>query len=117
MITYPKYKVAVAQIAPVWLDLDASVDKAIEFIKDAAKNGAKLIAFPEGYLPGYPWWIFYGDPFAYGLKYWDEFYRNAVEIPSKTVCKTIIYMYVCRLLRRMEAHCIFHNYGSIIQVI
>ena len=36
MITYPKYKVASAQIAPVWLNLDASVDKAIDFIQEAA---------------------------------------------------------------------------------
>lgn len=87
MITYPKYKVAAAQIAPVWLDLDASVDKAVDFIHDAAQNGAKLIAFPESYLPGYPWWILFGDPIAYGLKYWHEFYQNAVEIPGKAVSK------------------------------
>lgn len=85
MINYPNYKVAVTQIAPVFLNLEASTEKACDYIKKAAEEGAKIIAFPEAYLPGYPYWIMYGDPFAYGLKYWDKFYRNSVEIPSDTI--------------------------------
>ena len=53
-IEHPKYKVAVVQAAPAWLDLDASVDKTIELIEEAAAKGAKLIAFPEAFIPGYP---------------------------------------------------------------
>lgn len=50
-ITHPKYKVAVVQAAPVWLDLDGTVDKSIALIDEAAANGAKLIAFPEVLSP------------------------------------------------------------------
>ncbi|PSN68107.1 carbon-nitrogen hydrolase [Corynespora cassiicola Philippines] len=50
-------KVAVTQHEPVWLDLDASVDKACRLIEEAASNGAKLVAFPEVWIPGYPFWI------------------------------------------------------------
>ena len=61
-ITHQKYKVACVQAAPAWLDLDASVDKAIGLIDEAARNGAKLIAFPETFIPGYPWYIWMGSP-------------------------------------------------------
>jgi len=46
-LVHPKYKVAVVQAAPVWLDLDAGIDKTIELINEAAGNGASLICFLE----------------------------------------------------------------------
>ncbi|KAM3501240.1 hypothetical protein MY11210_009405 [Beauveria gryllotalpidicola] len=52
--------VAVTQAEPVWLDLDATVDKTCALITEAAKNGAKILAFPEAWIPGYPAWIWYG---------------------------------------------------------
>lgn len=59
---HPKYKVAVVQAAPVWLDLDATVDKCIRLIDEAAEKHCKLIAFPETFIPGYPWHIWMGPP-------------------------------------------------------
>jgi aliphatic nitrilase len=56
MIRYPAYKVAVAHVAPVFLDTDQSADKACSIIEEAANNGARLIAFPEAFLPGFPIW-------------------------------------------------------------
>jgi aliphatic nitrilase len=56
MIRYPAYKVVAAHVAPVFLDTDRSVDKACSFIEEAAGTGARLIAFPEAFLPGYPVW-------------------------------------------------------------
>jgi nitrilase len=50
-------KVAVTQHEPVWMDLVGSVEKACQLIEEAASNGAKLIAFPEIWIPGYPGWI------------------------------------------------------------
>jgi len=50
-------KVAAAQIAPVFLDKQKTVEKACKSIEEAAKNGAKLIVFPEGFIPGYPDWV------------------------------------------------------------
>jgi len=49
-------KVAAAHLAPVFLELDASVDKACSVIAEAAGQGARLIAFPETYLPAFPIW-------------------------------------------------------------
>ncbi|RRJ82262.1 carbon-nitrogen hydrolase family protein [Aestuariirhabdus litorea] len=50
-------KVAITQKPPVLLDLHASLARAVETIEEAAGNGARLIVFPEAYLPGYPTWI------------------------------------------------------------
>jgi nitrilase len=56
MIRYPAYKVAAAHVAPVFLDTDRSVAKACSAIEEAADHGARLVAFPEAFLPGFPAW-------------------------------------------------------------
>lgn len=52
-----KLKVAAAQIAPVWLNREATLSKIINATKDAAAQGAKLVCFGECLLPGYPFWL------------------------------------------------------------
>src|SRR6266478_905070 len=50
-------RVAIAQSAPVYLDKQASLAKALDLIQQAAKRGAQLVAFGETWLPGYPAWL------------------------------------------------------------
>jgi nitrilase len=50
-------KVALAQIAPVWLNKNATLDKIYVQMEAAAKEQAELIVFGEGLLPGYPFWL------------------------------------------------------------
>lgn len=50
-------KVALAQIAPVWLNKKATLEKIENSIEEAGKNSAELIAFGEALLPGYPFWL------------------------------------------------------------
>jgi nitrilase len=49
-------KVAAVHAAPVFLDRAATTSKALSILKEAAKNGAQLIAFPETYIPAFPVW-------------------------------------------------------------
>ena len=51
-------RVAVVQHPPVFLNLDASIEKACSLIAGAAMGQeADLVVFPETWLPGYPVWI------------------------------------------------------------
>lgn len=50
-------KVAIVQEAPVLLDRDKTIDKAVQLIEQAAAAGAELVVFPEAYISGYPAWI------------------------------------------------------------
>ena len=81
---YSKVKVAAVQAAPVYLDLEKTVDKVVNFIDEAGKNGAKLIAFPEGFIPGYPFFAFLQGP-EYAKQFYVQLYKNAVKIPSFSV--------------------------------
>jgi len=49
--------VAVIHAPPVFLNLQASAARAVALIEEAAAAGARLIAFPETWLPGYPVWL------------------------------------------------------------
>ncbi|MFZ3377132.1 MAG: carbon-nitrogen hydrolase family protein [Chthoniobacterales bacterium] len=51
------FRVAIVQNSPIFLDLDASLAKAIRLAEEAAKRQARLIAFGETWLPGYPAWL------------------------------------------------------------
>ncbi len=86
---YPVFKAAAVQAGPVYknkpvyFDSDATLAKAVELIAEAGGNGAKLIVFPETFLPGYTYWsrdMKKGGEFAV---IWREYLRHAIEVPSK----------------------------------
>jgi len=54
-------RVALAQIAPAWLDRAATTAKVVAAIDDAAAQGAGLVVFGEALLPGYPFWVEHTD--------------------------------------------------------
>jgi nitrilase len=52
-----KLKVALAQMAPIWLDKQATLAKVLEQIDQAAAQAAELVVFGEALVPGYPFWV------------------------------------------------------------
>lgn len=56
-MSQPTYKVAAAHAAPVFLNREATVDKTCSLIREAARNGAQLVAFPETFIPAFPVWL------------------------------------------------------------
>jgi len=79
--THPKLRVAAVQAAPEFMDIDATIDKTIDLTKQAAAQGVNLIAFPESWIPGYPWWIWLDAP-AVGMKYVQRYYDNSLVVGS-----------------------------------
>lgn len=74
-LTHPRFRAAAVQAAPVFLDLDGTVDKSIALIEEAAANGASLIAFPETFIPGYPWYVWLDSAaasYAFVQRYFDN---------------------------------------------
>lgn len=78
---HPQLRVAAVQAAPVFLDIDATIDKTIALMKQAASQGARLIAFPETWIPGYPWWIWLSAP-ALGMQYVQRYHDNSLVVGS-----------------------------------
>ncbi len=68
-----RFEAAAAHIAPVWLDAAASAEKAADWIAEAARHGAELVAFPESFLPGFPLWAALHPP----IRTHDHFRRFA----------------------------------------
>ena len=52
-----KITVGIVQASPVFMNLETSLAKAVALIEQAANKGAKLVAFGETWLAGYPAWL------------------------------------------------------------
>ncbi|WP_245470719.1 nitrilase-related carbon-nitrogen hydrolase [Bradyrhizobium guangzhouense] len=54
MLKLQRFKAAAVQASPVYLNASATADKAASLVREAAADGARLVAFPEVFVPGYP---------------------------------------------------------------
>ena len=50
-------RIAIVQVAPAFLDRAECLRIAVSAVAEAAAGGARLIVFPEAFIPGYPAWI------------------------------------------------------------
>jgi len=83
-MTFNKFKAAAVQTSPVFLNAEKTVDKAIAFVKEAAENGAQLIAFPEVFVSGYPYWNWIMTP-VQGSKWYEKLYKSAITADGSEV--------------------------------
>jgi nitrilase len=75
-------KVALVQLPPVLLDHTATLARAVDAVDRAAREGAKLVVFPEAYVPGYPHWVWRAKPqdFALASALHERLLANAVDL-------------------------------------
>ena len=80
---YPTLRVAAVQAAPVFLDREGTVAKACRLIEEAAGGGARVIAFPEGFIPSHPIWYHHHPATGrVSNRFAVELFKNSLEIPS-----------------------------------
>ncbi len=78
------FKVASVQASPVFLDRGRSIEKACGLIAEAGKAGAKIIVFPEAFVPTYPDWVWVIPPGQSGMhrELYGELLDQSVDVPS-----------------------------------
>ncbi|OAH57373.1 nitrilase [Domibacillus aminovorans] len=82
-----KVKVAVVQAASVIMDGEASTQKAIDLTIEAAEKGAKIVVFPEAFIPAYPRGLSFGTKIGSrsveGRQDWLRYLENSIPVPGK----------------------------------
>ncbi len=77
-------KIGMAQIAPVWLNKEKTIDKIKSYIIDAADEKCDLLVFGEAILPGYPFWLSFTNGAEFNSKIQKELYahylKNSIQI-------------------------------------
>lgn len=81
MFRKSKIIAAAVQAAPVYLNKEASVDKACRLIAQAAEKKADLIALPESFLSGYPYWIWF-KTLEEGIPYAVRLFESSLQVPG-----------------------------------
>jgi len=113
-------KVALAQIAPVWLNKEKTTLKIQNSILDASKQGCELIVFGEALLPGYPFWLALTGGAEWNTRLNKELHahysHNAIQIEGDdldTICelaklhKIAIYLGVIERAKNRGGHSLY----------
>jgi aliphatic nitrilase len=83
---YPTVRAAAVQAASVFLDRERSTAKACDLIREAGANGARIVGFPEGFIPAHPvWFHFHPATGRVATALSVELFKNAVEIPGPEI--------------------------------
>src|SRR6266853_6004214 len=81
--------VAVVQAASVAFDRKRTLAKALDLTRDAAKQGAKLVLFPEAFISGYPRGLDFGAVVGWrtdaGREDFRRYFESAVDVPGPAV--------------------------------
>jgi nitrilase len=72
-------RIALAQIAPVPLDRERTLEKVVARVEEAAREGARLVAFGEALVPGYPVWLERADGARFDSALQKELHARTLE--------------------------------------
>jgi nitrilase len=101
MTRFDTVRVAAVQATPVILDADATVEKALSLMEDAAEQGARLAVFPETFIPLYQsnTWAKQASGFGGFDELWERLWDNSVDVPGPIVDRLV------EGCRRHDIHC------------
>ncbi|HYM96363.1 MAG TPA: carbon-nitrogen hydrolase family protein [Candidatus Sulfotelmatobacter sp.] len=83
--TASPHRVAVIQHPPVTLHRQKTLDRGIKLLEEAAAGGARLVSFPETWIPGYPEWLWRlrpSDDFDLTSEIHGRLLENAVDLKA-----------------------------------
>jgi nitrilase len=91
MTTFRTVRVAAVQATPVILDAEATIEKAIRLIGQAAEEGAELVVLPETFVPLYPsnGWARQAASFGGSDELWERLWENSVDVPGPLVDRLV----------------------------
>jgi nitrilase len=98
---FPTVRVAALQATPVILDADASIDKAIGLLEQAAAEGVQLAVLPEAFISLFPSnvWAKGASAFAGWDELWERMWESSVDVPGPLVDRLV------DACRRLDIHC------------
>ena len=80
----PCFTAAAVQRAPVFLNALATAEAAASAIREASANGAKLVVFPEVFIPGYPYWSWITDPIK-ASPWFEKLVKASILLPGPEI--------------------------------
>src|ERR1700748_3078853 len=84
-----RFKVAVVQAAPVAFDRERTLAKVHSLASDAARQGARLILFPEAFISAYPRGSSFGATIGArsteGRELFRRYHASSIEIPGPAI--------------------------------
>jgi len=83
--TTSPHRVAVVQHPPVALHREKTLKRGVELLEEAAAGGARLVSFPETWVPGYPEWVWRlrpGDDYTLSGDIHRLLLENAVDLKA-----------------------------------
>ena len=84
--TFPTGKLAGVHVAPVYMDRDRTLDKIASLTAEAARQGARLVAFGEAFIPGFPVWCLVQRPIDQHQQF-QELYASALLVPGPEISR------------------------------
>lgn len=91
MPVFETVKVAAVQAAPVILDADATIEKALGLLHQAADDDVRLTVFPETFVSVYPSgaWGHQAAQFGGFDEMWERLWASSIEVPGPALDKLV----------------------------